>query len=94
MSGFPPEERRRLYEALRLEMVVNRDGDIEVRGDFDRTAFPSSEKAYDLVADVIGIPERLPQNDSLRALIGKSLGEHRTNVMSTRSTSTCSACST
>jgi hypothetical protein len=41
VSGFLPVERRRLYEALRLKIVVNRDGDIEVRGDFDRTAFPS-----------------------------------------------------
>jgi hypothetical protein len=91
VSGFPPEERRRLYEALRLNVTVSGDGDIEVRGDFDRTAFPSQEKAYELVAGMVGVPEHRPQNESLRAIIARSLSQHRGkhhyNVMSTRTTS-------
>lgn len=94
VSGFVPEERRRLYEALGLKVVVNRDRDIEVRGDVDPTAFPSPEKAYELMASMVGVPEHHPQNDSLRAMIRRSLGEHPVNVMSVGSTSTCSACST
>jgi hypothetical protein len=88
-SCFGPEERRRLYEALRLKIVVSRNGDIEVRGDLDRTAFPSQEKAYELVAGMVGLPEHRPQKDSLAAVIGRTLaGNPRANIMSTRSTST------
>jgi hypothetical protein len=64
---------RRLYEALKLQVAVNVEGDREVRGDFDHTTFPSQEKAYELLAGMIGVPEHRPQNDSLRALIGRAL---------------------
>ncbi len=70
---------RRLYEALKLQVAVNvegtarLEGDREVRGDFDHTTFPSQEKAYELLAGMIGVPEHRLQNDSLRALIGKAL---------------------
>jgi hypothetical protein len=86
VSGFQSEERRRLYEALGLKVVVNREGDIEVRGDFNPTAFPSPEKTYGLMASMVGVPEHQPQEDSLRALIGRSLGERPANVMSMGST--------
>jgi hypothetical protein len=82
VNGFPPQERRRLYEALGLKVVVNADGEIDVRGDLGPTAIPAQEKAYELVASMVSLPEQNPQDESLRAMIARILQDRpRGDVM-------------
>ncbi len=89
---LPPEERRRIYKALKLKVNASADGNIEILGNLEGDVLPTQKQAEDLVAGVTSWPERrfrrASLRESLRGAVAERYGEHRRGVMSWLTTPT------
>lgn len=94
---YPPEERRRLYEALGLRVTVHADERVEIDlNPVGASPLPSAEKAQEMVESILYDPERQKAHQEMVARIDAKLRragrehlipEERRSVMSSEMTS-------
>jgi hypothetical protein len=71
LTVFPPEERRRIYASLGLKATVDKDGRVEITGNFEDDFFPAEAETHELVEHVVYDPERMRAREELRARIAE-----------------------